>query len=44
MISFELFGQLARTMDPADAFFADTVEQMATFVGLNRETAQQAAR
>ena len=35
MISFELFGQLARTMDPADAFFADTVERMATFVGLS---------
>jgi AcrR family transcriptional regulator len=44
MISFELFGQLARTMDPADAFFADTVEQMADFVGLNRETALQAGR
>ncbi len=41
MISFELFGQLARTMDPADAFFADTVEQMAAFVGLSRK--QQAA-
>ncbi|MEU0092897.1 TetR/AcrR family transcriptional regulator [Kribbella sp. NPDC006257] len=39
MISFELFGQLARTMDPADAFFADTIEQMATFVGLNRGVA-----
>jgi AcrR family transcriptional regulator len=39
MISFELFGQLARTMDPADAFFADTVDQMATFVGLNRGVA-----
>ena len=34
MISFELYGQLVGTMDPADAFFADTVEQMADFVGL----------
>ncbi|MFI7060081.1 TetR/AcrR family transcriptional regulator [Kribbella sp. NPDC050124] len=35
MISFELFGQLVGTMDPADAFFASTTRQMAAFVGLN---------
>jgi AcrR family transcriptional regulator len=34
MISFELFGQLVGTMDPADDFFTDASEQMATFVGL----------
>jgi hypothetical protein len=34
MISFELYGQLVGSMDPADEFFADTVEQMADFVGL----------
>jgi AcrR family transcriptional regulator len=34
MISFELFGQLVGTMDPADEFFAQTVEQMADFLGL----------
>jgi hypothetical protein len=34
MISFELFGQLVGTMDPADDFFTDASEQMATFIGL----------
>jgi AcrR family transcriptional regulator len=34
MIGFELFGHLDRTMDPAGAFFAHTVELMADFVGL----------
>lgn len=34
MISFELFGQLVGSMDPADEFFASTSRQMAAFVGL----------
>ncbi len=34
MISFELFGQLVGTMDPADDFFTDASEQMASFIGL----------
>jgi AcrR family transcriptional regulator len=34
MVSFELFGQLAGSADPADAFFSYTVGQMADFVGL----------
>jgi AcrR family transcriptional regulator len=34
MISFELFGQFVGSVDPADAFFGYTVEQMADFVGL----------
>jgi len=34
MISFELFGQLVGSMDPADEFFASATRQMATFVGL----------
>ncbi|MGZ0149679.1 TetR/AcrR family transcriptional regulator [Kribbella sp. WER1] len=34
MISFELFGQLVGSMDPADEFFASTARQMAAFVGL----------
>lgn len=33
MLSFELFGQLNGSMDPADAFFAAAVERMADFVG-----------
>ncbi|NIH82942.1 TetR/AcrR family transcriptional regulator [Amycolatopsis viridis] len=33
-ISFELFGQYARTADPADAYFAYTAGQMADFVGV----------
>ncbi|MBP2353974.1 AcrR family transcriptional regulator [Kribbella aluminosa] len=35
MISFELFGQLVGSMDPADAFFASAARQMAAFVGLS---------
>jgi hypothetical protein len=34
MISFELFGQLVGSMDPADEFFESTSRQMAAFVGL----------
>jgi AcrR family transcriptional regulator len=34
MISFELFGQLVGSADPADDFFGYAVEQMADFVGL----------
>ncbi len=34
MVSFELFGQFVGSADPADAFFAYAVEQMADFVGL----------
>jgi AcrR family transcriptional regulator len=34
MISFELFGQFVGSFDPPDAFFAHTVAQFATFVGL----------
>jgi AcrR family transcriptional regulator len=34
MISFELFGQLVGSLDPADSFFGYAVEQMADFVGL----------
>jgi AcrR family transcriptional regulator len=33
MISFELFGQLVGSVDPAAAFFGYAVEQMADFVG-----------
>ncbi|WP_350279822.1 TetR/AcrR family transcriptional regulator [Kribbella sp. HUAS MG21] len=35
MISFELFGQLVGSMDPADEFFASASRQMAAFVGLS---------
>ena len=35
MISFELFGQLVGSADPADEFFAYAVDQMATLVGLD---------
>lgn len=35
MISFELFGQLVGSMDPADEFFADATGQLATFLGLS---------
>jgi AcrR family transcriptional regulator len=35
MISFELFGQFVGSFDPPDAFFAYTVAQFATFVGLS---------
>jgi AcrR family transcriptional regulator len=34
MISFELYGQLVGTMDPADEFFAHAATQMADFLGL----------
>jgi AcrR family transcriptional regulator len=34
MISFELFGQLVGTMDPADDFFTEASNQMARFAGL----------
>ena len=35
MLSFELFGQLVGSMDPADEFFASASRQMAEFVGLS---------
>jgi len=35
MISFELFGQLVGSFDPADALFAHTAVQLAEFVGLH---------
>lgn len=34
MVSFELFGRFVGSADPADAFFAYAVDQMADFVGL----------
>jgi AcrR family transcriptional regulator len=34
MISFELFGQFAGALEPADPFFGYTVERMADYVGL----------
>ncbi|MBF9069993.1 TetR/AcrR family transcriptional regulator [Streptacidiphilus fuscans] len=34
MIGFELFGHLAGTVEPADGFFAHTVDTMADFLGL----------
>jgi AcrR family transcriptional regulator len=34
MISFELFGQFVGSFEPADAFFAHTIAQSATLVGL----------
>jgi AcrR family transcriptional regulator len=34
MISFELFGHFVGSADPADAFFAHTVEEIADFLGL----------
>jgi AcrR family transcriptional regulator len=34
MLSFELFGQLVGSADPADAFFGYAVDEMADFVGL----------
>ena len=36
MVSFELFGQLVGSADPADAFFGYAVEQMADFLGIPR--------
>ncbi|MFG1906926.1 TetR/AcrR family transcriptional regulator [Kribbella sp. NPDC048928] len=35
MISFELFGQLVGSMDPADEFFTSASRQMAAFLGLS---------
>jgi Tetracyclin repressor-like, C-terminal domain len=35
MISFELFGQLVGSMDPADEFFTSATRQMAAFVGIS---------
>ncbi|HWD77721.1 MAG TPA: TetR/AcrR family transcriptional regulator [Kribbella sp.] len=35
MLSFELFGQLVGSMDPADEFFSSASRQMAAFVGLS---------
>ncbi|GAB3940753.1 TetR/AcrR family transcriptional regulator [Kribbella albertanoniae] len=35
MISFELFGQLVGSMDPADDFFLETSRQMAKYVGIS---------
>ncbi|MEV0796369.1 TetR/AcrR family transcriptional regulator [Kribbella sp. NPDC050281] len=35
MISFELFGQLVGTMDPADDFYDAATRQMAKFIGLS---------
>jgi AcrR family transcriptional regulator len=37
MISFELFGQLVGTMDPADEFFLQATSQLADFIGLTQE-------
>ncbi|QNK82384.1 TetR/AcrR family transcriptional regulator [Nakamurella sp. PAMC28650] len=34
MVTFELFGQLVGTMDPADDFFATSVDLMAELVGI----------
>ena len=34
MVSFELFGQLVGSADPADEFFGYAVDQMADFVGI----------
>ncbi|MFC7751959.1 TetR/AcrR family transcriptional regulator [Tsukamurella soli] len=34
MVSFELFGQFANTLDPADEFFAYAVERTADLIGL----------
>lgn len=34
MVTFELFGQLVGTLDPADEFFTTAVESRADFVGI----------
>ncbi|GAB3987660.1 TetR/AcrR family transcriptional regulator [Actinoallomurus acanthiterrae] len=34
MVTFELFGQYANTLDPADAFFDHTVDRIADLLGL----------
>jgi AcrR family transcriptional regulator len=36
MVSFELFGQFAGVLEPADAFFGYAIEQMADFAGLGK--------
>jgi AcrR family transcriptional regulator len=40
MISFELFGQLVGTMDPADEFFLEATAQLADFIGLSESSAE----
>ncbi|MGW9477362.1 TetR/AcrR family transcriptional regulator [Saccharomonospora azurea] len=37
MVGFELTGQFAGTLEPADAFISHTIERMADFVGLAGE-------
>ncbi|WP_024875544.1 TetR/AcrR family transcriptional regulator [Saccharomonospora piscinae] len=37
MVGFELTGQFANTLEPADPFFAHTIERMADFVGLRAD-------
>jgi AcrR family transcriptional regulator len=44
MISFELFGQFARTFEPADELFEYSVVQMAQLVGLLRPGLPSACR
>jgi AcrR family transcriptional regulator len=34
MISFELFGQFANSLDPADEFFGYAIDRMADYIGL----------
>jgi AcrR family transcriptional regulator len=41
MISFELFGQLVGSADPADEFFGYAVEQMGDFIGLPEDPARR---
>lgn len=36
VVTFELFGQLAGALEPADEFFAASVEAMADLIGLAR--------
>jgi hypothetical protein len=38
MISFQLFGQLVGSVDPADEFFAHSVAQLAEFLGLRSDS------
>jgi AcrR family transcriptional regulator len=44
MLSFELFGQLVGSADPADTFFSYAVDQMADFVGLSDARSREDAR
>ncbi|MET3805706.1 AcrR family transcriptional regulator [Nakamurella sp. UYEF19] len=37
MVSFELFGQLVGTLEPADEFFAAAVDLMADFLGIEEQ-------